>query len=72
MVKLTHAENYDHTNKKITGSLFSDTKAEITDGMAIVGVPSGYKMDFGSDVTTSYGEVAFMQSDGTWNWLGGN
>jgi len=72
MIKLTDATNYDHANKKVTGSIFADTKQEITSGMVVKGLPSDYAMDFGSDVTTASGEVAFMKSDGTWNWLGGN
>lgn len=68
MIKLKTAEAYDHKNKKVTGKLFSDTKAEIQDGMEVIGLPKGYTMDFGSSVMTADAELAFMKSDGTWNW----
>lgn len=68
MIKIQSVANYDHANKKVTGKLFSDTKAEIQDGMKIVGLPEGYSMDFGSSVMTADAELAFLKSDGTWNW----
>lgn len=51
-------------------SLFADTKAEVstTEISAIAGFPVGYTIDFGSSVMTASGELAFMKSDGTWNW----
>ncbi len=51
-------------------SLEADTKAEMNNITTddIIGFPKGYKIDFMSDVFTSSGEMAFMKSDGTWNW----
>ena len=51
-------------------SLEADTKDEMT-GLStddIVGFPKGYTIDFMSDVFTTGKEMAFMGSDGQWNW----
>lgn len=51
--------------------LEADTKSEITDGMStdnIIGYPKDYAMDFMSSAFTTSGEMAFLKSDGTWNW----
>ena len=50
--------------------LFADTKAEVatTALKDIKGFPEGYKIEFGSKVMTTSGELAFMRSNGTWNW----
>ena len=55
--------------KKAVISAFADTKDEVASG-TFVGLPEGYGIDFGSSVLTANGEIAFMKSDGTWNWLG--
>ena len=68
MVKLSEAKSYDHVNKKVTGKLFADAKSEIGPSMVVVGLPEGYTMDFGSSVMTADAEIAYMKSDGTWNW----
>lgn len=49
-------------------SLFADTKSEVATG-DISGLPSGYDISSGSSVMTASGELAFMKSDGTWNWI---
>lgn len=51
--------------------LNADTKAEVdsTPLDDIVGFPEGYTIGFFSTVVTASGDVAFMKSDGTWNWL---
>lgn len=70
MVKLSSGNDVDFgRSKKIIGQLFADSKDEITPTMQIVGLPDGYTMDFGSSVLTADGEVAFLKSDGTWNWI---
>lgn len=69
MVKVADI-SLDTTNKKAKVDLESDTRTEIS-GLStddIVGFPKGYTIDFMSTVFTSAGELAFMQSDGTWNW----
>ena len=50
-------------------SLFADTKSEVTDSAEIKGLPAGYVIAQGSSVITASGDVAFMKSDGTWNWV---
>jgi len=50
-------------------SLFADTKTEVVPGMHIEDVPDGYVIEAGSTVVTADGELAFMKSDGTWNWV---
>ena len=52
--------------------LFADSKADVTDEMVVVGLPEGVEPAFGSSVVTASGDIAFLKSDGTWNWLGGN
>ena len=50
--------------------LFADTKDEMDDAVAsdFIGFPVGYELEMGSKVMTSKGEVAFLKSDGSWNW----
>lgn len=69
MVKVVSI-SLDTTNKKAKVGLESDTKAEIANITTddIIGFPKGYTMDFMSSVFTSGGELAFLKSDGTWNW----
>ena len=50
-------------------ALFSDTKSEVTPTAEIVGLPSGYTISAGSSIMTASGELAFMKSDNSWNWL---
>lgn len=52
-------------------SLFADDQSDITDGMEIIGLPEYYwgKLEPGSTALTAAGEVGFLKSDGTWNWL---
>ena len=68
MVKVS-AIKLNPAEKKAEVSLFSDTKTEITSDMEVVGLPEGYTIDSGSTVVTASGELAFMKSDGSWNWL---
>lgn len=69
-VRVTKAESFDHAKKKLTASLFADQKSDITSDMKVEGLPDGYELDFGSDVFTADGEIAYLKSDGTWNWIG--
>lgn len=52
-------------------SLFSDTQSEVasTPLEDIKGFPANYTIAFGSSVMTSAGDMAFMKSDGNWNWV---
>jgi hypothetical protein len=53
----------------VTAKLFADQKSEVTAGMTIVGLPVGCTLDIGSSVMTAAGDIAFLKSDGTWNWV---
>ena len=69
MIKVT--EMKQGLGNKADVVLFADTKEEITEGMTIVGLPEGVEPAFGSSVITASGDIAFLKSDGTWNWIGG-
>lgn len=49
-------------------SLFADAKTDISGDFEIEGLPNDYEPYAGSSVLTASGEVAFLQSDGTWTW----
>ena len=49
--------------------IFADTKADVT-SEAILDLV-GRDLRAGSSLITAAGEVAFLKSDGNWNWLGG-
>ena len=51
-------------------SLFADSKSDLSGSPEIVGMPSDGTIAVGSSVLTASGELAFMKSDGTWNWVG--
>jgi hypothetical protein len=65
------------TSSKIDGlsatvTLFADTKEEVVPGATIHGLPKlpqQVTIAMGSSVITASGDVAFMKSDGTWNWV---
>ena len=67
MVKVTDIKlnNIDKTAKI---SAFADTKNEVASA-EIQGLPSGYTIDAGSTVITASGDLAFMKSNGQWNWV---
>ena len=50
-------------------ALFTDTKEEVSTATEIIGFPDDCIMDMGSTVITASGELAFMKSDGSWNWV---
>ena len=71
MIKVVECNNTDtdiHTYK-ITA--FSDTKAEVEDTALAdyIGLPKGATIEMGSLLMTADGDVAFMKSDGNWNWV---
>lgn len=68
MIK-TRTIELNHIDKTADVSLFSDTKSEVTSSAEIKGLPAGYVIAQGSNVITADGDVAFMKSDGTWNWV---
>ena len=68
MVKVTDIK-LDSANKEAQVTLFADAKADVSSSMAIKGLPEGYSLAQGSSVLTAAGELAFLKSDGTWNWV---
>ena len=67
MIKaLDYQPNFD--DKTLT-VLFADTKEEVTGTLSIVGLPQGVIPDYGSKLITAKGELAFLDSEGTWNWV---
>ena len=68
MIKVTDLKNTDDKLNSYLISAFADTKAEVATG-TFIGLPEDAEIEIGSDVMTADGEIAFMKSDGTWNWL---
>lgn len=50
-------------------SLFVDSKSDVTSSMVIDEIPEGYTIGHSSSVITADGDIAFMRSDGAWNWV---
>ena len=69
MVKVMSITNTDSDANSYKVELFADTKAEVASA-TIIGLPTDATIEMGSSVMTASGEVAFMKSDGQWNWLG--
>lgn len=69
MIKVTTISNTDSDENTFKISAFADTKDEVTSEAKIVGLPEGARIEMGSSVMTASGELAFMKSDGTWNWV---
>lgn len=68
MIKVMSIENTDANTNSFKVSLFADTREEVTPDAEIIGMPEGATIEMGSDVFTSDGQIAFMKSDGQWNW----
>lgn len=49
---------------KITATIVADTKTEVTSDLQV----GDDTFDFGSIALTVGGEVAILDSEGTWNW----
>lgn len=71
MIVVLQAEQHlgDATTKKYVIDAFADTKEEVVSGATFVDMPQGGQMYPGSSLHTADGEVAFLKSDGTWNWV---
>jgi predicted flap endonuclease-1-like 5' DNA nuclease len=69
MVKLIKINQSEVKNNKqlITAELFADSKTD--DLTNIVGVGSDEELAMGSSVITADGDLAFLKSDSTWNWI---
>lgn len=68
MIKVIAIENTDANANSFKVSLFADTREEVVPGATIIGMPEDATIEMGSDVFTSDGQMAFMRSNGTWNW----
>ena len=68
MIKVTDIR-LDPVNMTALCSLIADTKSEVTPTAPIVGLPSGYTIEFGSDLMTVGADMAFMDSTGAWSWV---
>lgn len=68
MVRVQKIEYLKEDTHEAKVSIFADTKAEIGTSL-IEGMPEGYNIEMGSSVMTAAGEVAFMKSNGSWNWV---
>lgn len=54
------------SGNKITASIIADTKEDVTSDMEF----GEETLDFGSVAITVSGEVALLDSEGSWNWIG--
>ena len=55
---------------KTVCTLFADTKEEVTGTLTIVGLPDYMTPDAGSILITAKGDVALLDSEDTWNFIG--
>ena len=70
MIRVTSLKrNVGVDDNKVIISAFADTKAEVTSSATFVGLPKDAQIEQSSTIITASGEVAFMKSDGTWNWV---
>ena len=75
MVRVLNIET-SYGNAQIV-NLFADDKSEVTDvdmetgetEMEIIGINPNTKLTQGCSVMTAGAEMAFLKSDGTWNWV---
>lgn len=69
MIKVVLMENTDTNENSYRVKLFADTKEEVVPGAEIVGFPEDATMEMGSSIVTASADVAFMKSNGEWNWI---
>lgn len=60
----------DLVAKTVVARLFADAKEDVTDGMTVIDMPSGYTLDAESYVITAAGDIGILDSEGTWHWVG--
>ena len=68
MIKVTEIKLNPNT-KTAQASIFADTKSEVTGDFKVQGLPDDYDLESGSSILTASGELAFVKSDGTINWV---
>ena len=69
MIKVTEIQTTDLEMNSYKVSLFADTKSEVTPDAEIIGLPEGATIEMGSSVLTAGAEIAFMKSNGQWQWV---
>ena len=69
MIKVRYMENTDANSNDFYIVAFADTKSEVTPDAKFIGLPEGASIEFGSRITTADGDLGYMKSDGTWNWI---
>ena len=60
----------DLVAKTVVARLFADAKEDVTDGMTVIDMPTGYTLDAESYVITAAGDIGILDSNETWNWVG--
>ena len=68
MVKLMCPPKREN-NGKFTIVAFADSVLDVTSEMTIEGLSSDAKLSYSSVIVTADADVAFLKSDGTWNWI---
>ena len=68
MVRVQKIEYLKEDTHEAKVSIFADTKAEVGTSQ-IEGLPVGYNIELGSTLMTADADIAFMKSDGSWNWV---
>lgn len=72
MIKVTKFENTDGDLHTYKISADADTQAEVESASLsdYIGLPEdAERLELMSDIMTTEGHMAFMTSDGTWNWI---
>ena len=69
MIKIMECENTDLNFSTYKIVAFADTKEEVTPSAEIIGLPKGASIEMGSTMFTASGEIAYMKSNGNWNWI---
>ena len=65
------AIDYDQTNKLLRSVFYCDDPTDWeAEDLVIVGMPTGYDIWAGSWCYDKAGNMAIMDSEGAWNWLG--
>lgn len=68
-IRVQKLENRDPDTNSYYIEAFADTKNEVTPDATFEGLPEGATIEMSSSLITANGEVAFMKSDGQWNWV---
>lgn len=60
----------DINGDKARVTVFADAKTDVT--LEAVTQLAGREVEIGSSAITADADIAFLKSDGTWNWVGGD